>query len=224
MSNTVVVGITGGTCAGKTLFAKQLIDDIRSRNASADYLTQDWYYYDLSHLPKVQRDQVVFDRPQALDIELFAWHLNQLKSGDPILAPSYDYVEHIRLKQGHPVAPVSVLVLDGLYLLVDEPTRNLIDVRVYLSVPDDIRLIRRIRRDIVGYGMSLEYLLEYYETTMKPMHELYVAPTAQYAHMNLECWRDQDVDQALKIVKDFIIEKLPMPLQAQLKGEDSHGK
>ena len=213
MSNTIFVGITGGTCAGKSFLAKRLMQDLRSHNVSADYLNQDWYYHDLSSLPKAKRDQVIFDQPQAIDVDLFAQHLEQLKFGNSIVAPAYDYSEHIRLEQGHPVTPASVLIVDGLFLLTQKSIANLIDMCVYLSVPDDIRLVRKIRRDVLEYGISLEYLLRYYETSIKPLHEFYVASIASNAYLNLKYWPEQDADQAFTALKDSIIEKLS---QAQL--------
>jgi uridine kinase len=208
MSDTLVVGITGGTCSGKSFLARHLMQDLRSHNVSVDYLNQDWYYYDLSQLPKAQRDQVIFDQPQAIDIDLFAQHLEHLKFGKPIVAPSYDYSEHIRLEQGHPITPVSILIVDGLFLLMQESIANLIDIGVYLSVPDDIRLVRKIRRDVLKYGISLEYLLRYYETSIRPLHELYVASAASRASLNLRYWPEQDADLALNILRDSIVRKL----------------
>jgi uridine kinase len=208
MSDTLIVGITGGTCSGKSFLSRHLMQDLRSHNVSVEYLNQDWYYYDLSRLPKAQRDQVIFDQPQAIDMDLFAQHLEQLKFGKPIVAPSYDYSEHIRLEQGHPITPVSVLIVDGLFLLMQESIANLIDMGVYLSVPDDIRLVRKIRRDVLKYGISLEHLLRYYETSIKPLHELYVASAASSAYLNLSYWPERDADQALNVLKDSIIGKL----------------
>lgn len=222
--NTIVVGITGGSCSGKTYLANLLTKEIRSHNILASYLSQDWYYRDLSNLPRSQRDYVNFDQPEAVDLDLFDLHLSQLKLGGPILAPSYDYIEHVRLDNGHAVTPAEILVVDGLFLFVDERRRNFFEVRVYLSVPDDIRLIRRIKRDVFDCGFSLEYVLDYWEKMTRPMHELHVAPTAKYVHLNLNYWETQVIDQAFETLKDLIAQKMPIQLQMRFREEFPHGE
>jgi uridine kinase len=200
MCKTLLLGISGGTGAGKTHLVNRLMKEMRSKGLSTGYVALDWYYHDLSHLPRADRNLVNFDEPDAFDLELLDTHLRRLKSGHPVVAPSYDYVENVRLDEPHAIDVADVIFADGLFVLADAARRDLLDISVYLDVPDDIRLIRRLRRDVFDYGLTLEHVIDMWENTVKPMHDLHVASTAKYADLVLRYWQEDDALKAVDVL------------------------
>lgn len=198
---TIVVGITGGTCSGKTTSCEFLSQQLMLNGVSTCYLSQDWYYYDLSYLDRKERDLRNFDEPSAIDNDLFLQHVNTLKSNTAVLAPDYDYVEHIRLDTTKTIMPSNVIILDGLFLLSEEEIRKVIDLSVFLTAPDDVRLIRRIRRDAFGLGLPIQYVVDYWESTVLSMHSTFVESSKKYANYIADSINQDIVDALMDLAK-----------------------
>lgn len=175
----LVIGVAGGTASGKTTVVEAILDRVgRERIA---HIQHDSYYKDLSHLPLEQRRQFNFDHPDALDTELLIHHLQELRQGRSIEVPTYDFASYCRLPQTRTVHPQPVVILDGILILAEPKLRELIDVKIYVDTDADLRLIRRIRRDIEERGRTVESVIEQYLETVRPMHLEFVEPSKRYA-------------------------------------------
>jgi uridine kinase len=152
-------------------------------------LAFDDYYRPLAHLSVAERAAANFDHPSALDDGLFIRHLTTLRSGSPIERPTYDFARHLRTEQTHRVDPAPVLLVDGILLLSFPAIREQIDFTVFLDVPEDVRLERRVRRDTVERGRSEQSVRAQFDKTVAPMHELFVQPSASYADVVIQ-WGD----------------------------------
>jgi uridine kinase len=175
----LIIGIAGGTGSGKSTVARRVAEAIT--NASVAFIDMDAYYRNFAHLPMGERRRINWDHPDAFDQELLAEHLERLTNGLPIDKPEYDFVTHTRRPARVPVAPADVIVIDGILLFVDERVRDRCDVKVYVDADADVRLIRRIRRDMAKRGRPLEEILDQYLTTVQPMHLQFVEPSKRYA-------------------------------------------
>ncbi len=175
----LVIGIAGGTGSGKSTVARRVAEQLTL--TSVAFLDMDAYYRDLVHLSLEERRQVNWDHPDAFDIDLLVQHLEQLARGEGIDKPVYDFVTHARSPTTRRVEPADVIVVDGILLFVDHRLRDLCDVKVFVDADADIRLARRIRRDMNKRGRPLEEILEQYLTTVRPMHLQFVEPSKRYA-------------------------------------------
>lgn len=175
----LIIGIAGGTGSGKSTVARRVAEQLT--DASVAFLDMDAYYRNFAHLPMEARRQVNWDHPDAFDTELLVEHLGRLGSGEGIEKPVYDFVTHTRSDTTRRVPPADVIVVDGILLFVDERLRDLCDVKVFVDADADIRLVRRIRRDMAKRGRPLEDILEQYLTTVRPMHLQFVEPSKRYA-------------------------------------------
>jgi uridine kinase len=175
----LIIGIAGGSGSGKSTVARKVAESLDG--ASAAFLDMDAYYRNFAHLPMEERRRVNWDHPDAFDHELLAEHLARLIEGEAIEKPVYDFVTHSRSARTERVEPADVIVIDGILLFVDEQVRNLCDVKVFVDTDADIRLIRRIRRDMNKRGRPLETILEQYLSTVQPMHLQFVEPSKRYA-------------------------------------------
>ncbi|MFW6383993.1 MAG: uridine kinase [Halodesulfurarchaeum sp.] len=174
------IGIGGGTGAGKTTIACDLTETV---GEAATVIPLDNYYEDLSHLDVEERRAVNYDHPDAFEWELLREHLETLRSGEPVEMPQYDFEEHTRKTERVTVEPSAVIVLEGILVLYDEAVTDLLDLRVYVETDADVRILRRIRRDVVERGRDLEGVIEQYLSTVKPMHEQFVEPTKKRADL-----------------------------------------
>ena len=203
-TQVIIIGIAGGTGSGKTTLARQLEqtfgDDIVT-------ISQDSYYKDLSHKQPQERALVNFDHPDALDFKLLTEHLSQLKQFLPIQAPCYDFKTHTRISAVVDVQPKHVIIVEGILLFTQEEIRNLLDLRIFIDTPDDMRLLRRIFRDINERGRSLESISRQYLASVKPMHDQFIAPSRQHAQLIIS----GAFDNAVAI--DTIIAKIRQDLQ-----------
>jgi len=175
----VVIGVAGGTASGKTTVVQAILDRVgRERIA---HIQHDSYYKDLSHLPLEERRQFNFDHPNALDTELLVQHVRELRQGHSVEVPTYDFATYCRLPQTRTVHPQPVVILDGILILSDAALRALIDVKIYVDTDADLRLIRRMRRDVEERGRTVESVIQQYLTTVRPMHLEFVEPSKRYA-------------------------------------------
>jgi uridine kinase len=174
-----LIGICGGSGSGKTLVAQSVIKSLGTQHVFL--MEQDSYYRDLAHLPLSERHHVNFDHPSAFDNDLLLEHLHDLLAGKPVQMPEYDYTRHTRSGNFIKIPPRDVILLDGILIFEDQRLRDVMDIRVYVDTDPDIRLARRIRRDIAERGRTLETVLEQYETQVRPMHDQFVEPFKRYA-------------------------------------------
>jgi uridine kinase len=175
-----VIGIAGGTGAGKTTVAR-LVG--RSVGDSVTRIPLDNYYEDLSHLPMAEREGVNYDHPSAFEWELIREQLSSLLEGSPIEMPTYNFEIHNRTDETTRVEPTDVVIVEGIFALYDEAVRELCDLRLYVETDADVRILRRIERDVIERGRDLEGVIDQYLSTVKPMHEQFVEPTKKHADL-----------------------------------------
>jgi uridine kinase len=175
----LVIGIAGGTGSGKTTVAYEILNRVGENIVS--YIPHDAYYQDISDLPPNQRAQVNFDHPNSLDTALMTQHIQDLKVGKPVNLPVYDFTTHSRTSETIPIPPNPVILVEGILIFTDPDLRELFDIKIFVDTDADIRLIRRIRRDITERGRTIESVLTQYETTVRPMHLEFVEPAKRYA-------------------------------------------
>ena len=175
----LIIGIAGGTGSGKSTVARKVAEALR--HASVASIDMDGYYRNFSHLPMDERRKINWDHPDAFDWELLVTQLRSLAEGQAIEKPMYDFVTHTRRADAQRVAPADVVVVDGILLFADARVRELCDVKVFVDADSDIRLVRRIQRDMRGRGRPLEEILQQYLTTVQPMHLQFVEPSKRYA-------------------------------------------
>jgi len=197
MKASITVGIAGGTGAGKTTVARLLAESL----GHVVVLDMDSYYLDRSGVSPEARGRLNFDEPAAFDVSLLMQHLCLLRQDHAIEKPRYSFKSHTRTGIER-IAPAPVVVVEGLFALWWEDLRESFDLRIYLDAPDDVRIRRRIERDVVSRGRSAESVLRQYECTVQPMHEVYVAPTRLYADLVLA--NDRDINDCLMSVSDAL--------------------
>ncbi len=173
------VAIAGGSGSGKTTIARSVVDLVGRDKVV--YLQQDAYYRDQPQLSFEDRAKINYDHPDSLELELLVEHLDSLRNGQPIERPVYDFEAHTRTNETYTLAPEPAVVVEGILLLADPDLRTRFDVRVYIDTEADLRLIRRIQRDIVERGRSIESVLDQYQRTVRPMHYQFVEPSKRYA-------------------------------------------
>ncbi|KIQ94525.1 Uridine kinase [Anoxybacillus thermarum] len=175
----VVIGVAGGSGSGKTTVTKAIYEHFQGH--SILMLEQDYYYKDQSHLPFEERLKTNYDHPLAFDNDLLIEHIHKLLNYEPIDKPVYDYTLHTRSNEVIRVEPKDVIILEGILVLEDERLRNLMDIKVYVDTDADIRIIRRLLRDIKERGRTLESVIEQYVNVVRPMHNQFIEPTKRYA-------------------------------------------
>ena len=181
MNNEIlVIGIAGGTGSGKTTLMNNLIQRFAG---SVTVLSHDNYYRRNDHLTYEQRCRINYDEPAALETDLMARHLDALRRGETIQCPVYDFSMHNRSNETIEIAPKSVIIVEGILIFENKELRDLMDIKIYVDTDADVRLCRRIARDVNERGRSLESVLDQYQTTVKPMHEKYVEPSKKFANL-----------------------------------------
>ena len=179
MKRAVVVGITGGTGSGKSTVAKEIFRSLPEKNILI--IQQDAYYKKQSHLTMEKRIKTNYDHPLAFDTDLLIDHLNRLISFDPIEKPIYDFSIHDRKEETVRVEPREIIILEGIMLLEDSRLRDLLDIKIFVDTDPDVRILRRIKRDIRDRGRTLESVAKQYLSTVKPAHNQFVEPSKKYA-------------------------------------------
>lgn len=175
----LVIGIAGGSGSGKTTVAQEILQRVGPERIA--YIQHDSYYKDLSGLPSAQRSEVNFDHPDALETELMIEHIEQLKRRQPIEVPIYDFADHVRIEKTIKVNPRGVIVVEGILIFVEPALRSLFDVKLFVDTDADIRLIRRLQRDITERDRTVESVIKQYQATVRPMHLEFVEPSKRYA-------------------------------------------
>src|SRR6478609_4903869 len=175
----LIIGVAGGTGSGKSTVARNVAQALQTESVA--FIDMDAYYLNYAHLPLAERRKINWDHPDAFDWELLVDQLAHLAAGEPIQKPVYDFVSHTRSDQTLVIPPAQVVVIDGILLFSDARVRDLCDVKVFVDADADIRLMRRLRRDINKRGRSLDEVLDQYLTTVQPMHLQFVEPSKRYA-------------------------------------------
>lgn len=177
----VVLGVAGGSGSGKTTVVREVCRRLGPGVASV--IHHDAYYRDLSHLPSGKRAAVNFDHPRSLETELMVAQVESLMEGHTVELPIYDFSTHTRASAIEVREPTSVLVLDGILVLADARLRSVMDLKVFVDTEADLRLLRRIRRDVVKRGRTADSVIVQYEATVRPMHLEFVEPSKRYADL-----------------------------------------
>jgi uridine kinase len=175
----VVIGIAGGTGSGKTTVANVILQRVGADSIA--FLPHDAYYKDLQHLPSAQRELVNFDHPDSLETELMVKHLEALRRWEPVEIPIYDFTNHSRTDRTLRVEPQPIILVEGILIFAEPKLRDLFDAKIFVDTPPDIRFIRRLERDIMERGRTVESVIKQYETTVRPMHLEFVEPSKRVA-------------------------------------------
>lgn len=175
----MIIGICGGTGSGKTTIANRILQSV-----SADevvFIQQDLYYRDLKDMPLDYRNAANFDHPDGIDNALLANHLKKLKAGEPVALPIYDFRTHSRLPDTTPIEAKPIVIVEGILIFAEPRLLEQMDLKVFVDTPDDIRFIRRLKRDIAERGRTLDSVIEQYMATVRPMHMQFVEPSKRFA-------------------------------------------
>ncbi|HUQ32120.1 MAG TPA: uridine kinase [Pyrinomonadaceae bacterium] len=175
----MIIGICGGTGSGKTTVANSILESVNASEVA--FIQQDSYYRNLKDLPLDYRQAVNFDHPDALDNDLLVHHVRKLKAGGSVELPLYDFKTHTRLNDTLLIEPKPIVIIEGILIFAEPRLLEQMDIRVFVDTPDDIRFIRRLRRDIAERGRTVDSVIEQYLATVRPMHMQFVEPSKRYA-------------------------------------------
>ncbi|SES71159.1 uridine kinase [[Clostridium] polysaccharolyticum] len=200
---TMVIGIAGGTGSGKSTLADRLKEAFEGEMVS---LSHDYYYKSNDHLTYEERTKLNYDHPDAFDTELLIEHVKQLKRGNAIEHPVYSFVEHTRMKEKVKVEPARVILVDGILIFENKELCELMDIKVFVDTDADVRIIRRLLRDVQDRGRSLDSVISQYLNTVKPMHEEFVEPSKKRADIIIPegGFNSVALDMLLERVRSFI--------------------
>lgn len=175
----LVIGITGGSGSGKSTVAMSIFESVPEKKIAI--IEQDAYYKDQSHLSMEERVKTNYDHPLAFDTDLLIEHIQSLKAGIAVEKPQYDFSEHTRSQKSYRVEPRDIIIVEGIMLLEDARLRQLLDIKIFVDTDADLRVIRRIKRDMEQRGRTLDSVIDQYLLTVKPAHELFLEPSKKYA-------------------------------------------
>ena len=175
----IVIGVTGGSGSGKTSVSRKILENFPDLTICK--IDQDYYYKDQSHMPFEERLKTNYDHPFAFDTDLLIEHMNKLINFESIEEPVYDYENHTRSDKTIHQEPKDVILIEGILILEDKRLRDLMDIKLFVDTDDDIRIIRRIKRDMEERGRSLDSIIEQYISVVKPMYHQFIEPTKRYA-------------------------------------------
>ena len=178
MKDVLVIGIAGGSGSGKTTLAQNIYNHFSDR---ISILRHDDYYKCQDDIPMEERVKTNYDHPHAFDTDLLIYHIDELKAGRDVCSPTYDYAHHTRAAGTREIKANKVVVLEGILILENEKLRDRLDMKIYVDTDADVRILRRILRDVKERGRSLDSIIEQYLATVKPMHEAFVEPSKRYA-------------------------------------------
>lgn len=175
----IIIGVTGGSGGGKTSVSRAILSNFP--NAKIAMIEHDSYYKDQSHLTPEERVKTNYDHPLAFDTDLMIEQLSELRAGRPVDIPTYDYTAHTRSDRRYRQEPQDVFIVEGILVLEDKRLRDLMDIKIFVDTDDDVRIIRRIKRDIEERGRSLDSVIKQYLEVVKPMYHQFIEPTKRYA-------------------------------------------
>ena len=179
--HNIILGITGPSASGKSLLANTIVNGLGSDQVVV--ISEDSYYKDSSHLSLDERENINYDHPDAFDHALLAEHLKRLQRGESVEIPIYSHSKHVRLPETRSVGGHSIIIVEGILLFSEEILRSLMDIRIFMSAPLDVCLMRRLTRDVVERHRSVESVLHQYETTVRPMYLQFIEPSSRYADL-----------------------------------------
>jgi len=179
LSRPIVMGIAGGSGSGKSTVLTRIIDSVGEDRIAV--LDHDSYYYDLGHLPLEERERFNFDHPDALDTALLCEHVDGLLAWETVHKPVYDFTTHVRRTETVLIEPRPMIIVEGILVLADRRLRDRMDIKIFVDAADDVRLMRRIRRDMTERGRTIDSILDQYEKTVRPMHVEFVEPSKMSA-------------------------------------------
>lgn len=198
----VIIGIAGGTGSGKTTFTNRLKQEFGNKISVIYY---DNYYKSNDSIPIDERDKVNYDHPDAFETDLLIRHIRELKAGNEIHCPVYDFVAHNRSEDTITISPAAVIIIEGIMALQNEKLRELLDIKIFVEADADERILRRIIRDVKQRGRDIEGIATQYLTTVKPMHYIYVEPTKAFADIIINSGMNE---VAFDIIKSKIMHLL----------------
>ncbi|MCM1377343.1 MAG: uridine kinase [Clostridium sp.] len=201
----IVIGIAGGTGSGKSTVVRKIIESLPAEEVAI--MPQDCYYNDNAHIPLEERLKMNYDEPASIEWTLLTHQLEMLKEGKSIEMPTYDFITCSRLKETIHIEPREVVVVEGILVLTDKHLRDMLDVKVFVDADADERLIRVIHRDCIERGRTPQMVIDRYQDTLKPMHELYIEPSKRYADLIVPQGGHNKV--AVKLLTDYIRSLLP---------------
>ena len=175
----MIIGISGGTGSGKTTVANRILESVRADEVV--FIQQDLYYRDLKDMPLDYRNAANFDHPDAVDNELLINHLKKLNAGDTVELPIYDFKTHSRLPATTRVESKPIVIVEGILIFAEPRLLEQMDIKIFVDTPDDLRFIRRLRRDIAERGRTLDSVIDQYIATVRPMHMQFVEPSKRFA-------------------------------------------
>ena len=176
---SLIIGISGGTGSGKTTVANRILESVSA--SEVVFIQQDSYYRNINDLPLDYRNIANFDHPDALDNDLLVNHVRRLKAGEAVELPLYDFKTSTRLNDTRHVEPKPIVIVEGILIFIDPRLLEQMDIKVFVDTPDDIRFIRRLRRDLAERGRTVESVIEQYIATVRPMHMQFVEPSKRHA-------------------------------------------
>lgn len=200
MSRSFLIGVAGGTGSGKTTLTRNIVSALRRTQVAV--IQHDWYYRDRSGVPEQDRATINYDHPNALETSLLIRHLKALKRGKPVRPPRYNFVSHTRMESGEEIRPTPVIIVEGILIFADEHLRNLFDLKIFVQTEGDLRLLRRLQRDLSDRGRSFESAVHQYLETVRPMHEMFVEPSQQHADIIVPASRENA--KAIRMIVDMI--------------------
>lgn len=200
----LIIGVAGGSGSGKTTVVRHIMDSIGETNILL--LQHDSYYRDLKHLSFEERTKQNFDHPSSLETELMIRHIKALKNGYQVEVPIYDFTRHIRKEETRQVNAKKVILIDGILIFNESELRDQMDIKLYVDTDDDIRLLRRIKRDIIERDRELDNVLNQYQKFVRPMHLEFVEPSKRYADIIIPRGGENKI--ALDMVNALIQEHL----------------
>ena len=209
----MIIGICGGTGSGKTTLARKIIESVGRANVIL--VEQDSYYRNLADMPLDERRLANFDHPDSIDSEMLMNHLKRLRLGQSIEMPVYDFKTHTRMDETEHIDPKPVVIVEGILIFAEPRISELLDVKVFVDTPDDIRFIRRLKRDIADRGRTTESVIEQYFATVRPMHFEFVEPSKRNADIIIPENGNHDIGI------QFICSKIREEISGTSKAEES---
>ncbi|MGV2875080.1 uridine kinase [Macrococcus capreoli] len=179
MASTTIIGIAGGSGSGKTSVTSKILKNLEGYSVAL--IEQDYYYKDQAHLSFDERLKTNYDHPLAFDNDLLIQNLIDLRNGVTVKVPTYDYTKHTRSEKTITFEPKDVIIVEGIFALENETLRDLMDVKIYVDTDADLRILRRLVRDIEQRGRTMESVIDQYLTVVRPMHNQFIEPTKRYA-------------------------------------------